>query len=256
MLLCHRKTITSFENLRTLNGQIYPTFTQVCIELGLLADDHEWSRAMQEGTVWMLPRALRRLFVCILLYCHPLHPNNLWSKFKESMSEDFSRHCPPQMAEKKALKEINKILIEEGKNIHDYLQILEIDDIYENEEQNEPVELENLLKKGVEQYQKLNEEQKIIVDKIIQSVEAAEDTRKSSCYFIDGPGGSGKTYTYNTLWHLLTGKGKNVKTMAYTGIAATLLPNGKTAHKTIGLSVPIYREDTSTISLNSKKHKN
>ncbi|XP_057332074.1 uncharacterized protein LOC130671942 [Microplitis mediator] len=39
--------------------------------------------------------------------------------------------------------------------------------------------------------------------------------------------------------------------MAYTGIAATLLPNGKTVHKTFGLPVPMFSDSSSHIKPNS-----
>lgn len=41
--------------------------------------------------------------------------------------------------------------------------------------------------------------------------------------------------------------------MAYTGIAATLLPNGRTVHKTLGLPVPILINSTSNIEMQSKE---
>ncbi|XP_058795245.1 ATP-dependent DNA helicase pif1-like [Phymastichus coffea] len=39
--------------------------------------------------------------------------------------------------------------------------------------------------------------------------------------------------------------------MAYTGIAATLLPNGKTVHKTFGLPVPMFNDSSSNIKIQS-----
>lgn len=41
--------------------------------------------------------------------------------------------------------------------------------------------------------------------------------------------------------------------MACTGIAATLLPNGKTVHKTFGLPVPLFSDSSSSIKPNSKQ---
>ena len=41
--------------------------------------------------------------------------------------------------------------------------------------------------------------------------------------------------------------------MAYTGIAAILLPKGKTAHKTIGIPVNTYSDSTSNIKAQSKE---
>ncbi|XP_008212376.1 ATP-dependent DNA helicase PIF1-like [Nasonia vitripennis] len=41
--------------------------------------------------------------------------------------------------------------------------------------------------------------------------------------------------------------------MAFTGIAATLLPNGRTVHKTLGLPVPLYNDSSSSIKVQSKE---
>ncbi|XP_058810133.1 uncharacterized protein LOC131675242 [Phymastichus coffea] len=41
--------------------------------------------------------------------------------------------------------------------------------------------------------------------------------------------------------------------MAYTGIAATLLPNGKTVHKTFGLPVPMFHDSSSNIKIQSQE---
>ncbi|KAL7075397.1 hypothetical protein ACQ4LE_005045 [Meloidogyne hapla] len=56
-------------------------------------------------------------------------------------------------------------------------------------------------------------------------------------YFLSGPGGSGKTFVISTLVHLLRGMKKKVSTMAFTGIAATLLPGGRTMHNRFGLNL-------------------
>ena len=41
--------------------------------------------------------------------------------------------------------------------------------------------------------------------------------------------------------------------MAFTGIAATLLPNGKTVHKTFALPVPFFSDSSSNIKIQSKE---
>ncbi|XP_036141530.1 ATP-dependent DNA helicase pif1-like [Monomorium pharaonis] len=66
-------------------------------------------------------------------------------------------------------------------------------------------------------------------------------------------GGSGKTFIYTTLYYLLRNKGKVVSTMAFTGIAATLLPSGKTVHKVFGLPVLLFNDSTSNIKIQSKE---
>ena len=71
--------------------------------------------------------------------------------------------------------------------------------------------------------------------------------------YIDGPGGSGKTFIYSTLYNLLRSKNKKVNRMAFTGIAAILLPHGKTVHKSFGLPVPLLSDFSSTTTAESKE---
>lgn len=75
----------------------------------------------------------------------------------------------------------------------------------------------------------------------------------AKCFYIYSPGGLGKTFVYTTLYYLLKDKGKNVATMAFTGIAATLLSHGKTVHETLGLPVPLFADSFSNIRIQSKE---
>ena len=72
-------------------------------------------------------------------------------------------------------------------------------------------------------------------------------------FFIDGPGGTGKTFVYKTLYHILCGKNYKVHIMAYTGIAATSLPFGLTRHETFGLKVPLSSDSVSCIRPGSSR---
>ena len=53
--------------------------------------------------------------------------------------------------------------------------------------------------------------------------------------FLDGPGGSGKTFLYKTLIHSFI-KIKKKLSMAWTGIASISLPKGMTNHRTFRLN--------------------
>ncbi|KAE9400316.1 hypothetical protein BT96DRAFT_742954, partial [Gymnopus androsaceus JB14] len=56
-------------------------------------------------------------------------------------------------------------------------------------------------------------------------------------FFLDGPGGTGKMFVYITLCHTLRGEGSVILCVASTGIAALILPGGRTAHSM--LKIPI-----------------
>ena len=95
-----------------------------------------------------------------------------------------------------------------------------------------------------EQYNQLNFDQKEIVDIILQ-VSNIIDYNGFKCFYIDGPVGSGKTFVYRDLYNLLKSQNKKICCMEFTGSAATILPNRKTAHKVLGLPVPLLSDSSS-----------
>ena len=60
-------------------------------------------------------------------------------------------------------------------------------------------------------------------------------------FFIDGPGGTGKTFLYKTLLANIRSRGYIALATASSGIAATLLPGGRTAHSRF--KIPIEGEE-------------
>jgi hypothetical protein len=55
----------------------------------------------------------------------------------------------------------------------------------------------------------------------------------------------GKTFTYNLVYDMVRKEGGTVMCCAFTGVAACLLPQGKTMHATFGLPVPVHDESVS-----------
>ncbi|KAF8751723.1 Helitron helicase-like domain at N-terminus, partial [Rhizoctonia solani] len=80
---------TSFESLRTFEGQVFPTFKEACIAQGLLESDEEWARCLAEAAQYKTGRQLRRLFVVILTACHPMDPGQLWIQFCAQICDDL-----------------------------------------------------------------------------------------------------------------------------------------------------------------------
>lgn len=68
---------TSYNDLKAVNGELHQTFTSAYLALGLIEDDEEWKRAMNEAPIWMMPKRLRLLFVRILMHCQPVHSREL-----------------------------------------------------------------------------------------------------------------------------------------------------------------------------------
>ena len=86
MLLHHEhcKDKVSFEDLRTINGEILESYQEVCRSLGLLQDDREWDEALTH-----MPSALRELYVTILMFCMPSNPKKLFDDHYLDWTDDF-----------------------------------------------------------------------------------------------------------------------------------------------------------------------
>ena len=63
-------------------------------------------------------------------------------------------------------------------------------------------------------------------------------------FFLNGPGGTGKTFVYNTLCHQLRSEGTIVLCVASSGIAALLLKGGHTAHSMFKILVEDIHSDS------------
>lgn len=83
---------TSFEDLRTVDGVVCPTFQAACLARGLLEDDNEWELCLEEAAVMQTGHQLRQLFATILKENSPLRdPVALWDRFKQNICDDV-RH--------------------------------------------------------------------------------------------------------------------------------------------------------------------
>jgi hypothetical protein len=67
---------------------------------------------------------------------------------------------------------------------------------------------------------------------------------QQNIYFVDGPGGTGKTFLYNKLLAKVRCEGDIALSVASSGIAALLLEGGRTAHSRF--KIPIQLDETST----------
>ena len=92
--------------------------------------------------------------------------------------------------------------------------------------------------------QSLNEKQRIAFNEIIDKV----DRKKSGAFFIDGPGGTGKTYLYRALLAKIRSRGEIALATATTGIAASLLPGGRTAHSKFKIPLDLTEASNCRIS--------
>jgi KaiC/GvpD/RAD55 family RecA-like ATPase len=99
-----------------------------------------------------------------------------------------------------------------------------------------------------EMYERLNPDQKRVVDTLEASVDASEvDNQANRLFLVYGGAGCGKTFAYNVLYHRLMARGKKVVCASFSASAAILLPNGRTMHSAFGLPVPLKKDSVSRL---------
>jgi hypothetical protein len=246
---------TSFEALRTVNGRTCATFREACQLMGLLEDDAQWDATMAEAATVQSAARLRNLFIILLITCGPSNPGQLWESYKESLTEDIliqARRQNPGMTldytpdmfnqtliilEDKALGMAGKDLKQLGlptpqRTLGDRLSremlretSYDLNDLETYVSTNEPLLL-------VDQRAAYN----AILDRI--------NRKAGGIIFLDAPGGTGKTFVINLLLAKIRQQSKIAIAVASSGIAATLLHGGRTAHSTLKLPLNLTQCET------------
>ncbi|GBP21816.1 hypothetical protein EVAR_6788_1 [Eumeta japonica] len=78
----------SFQDIRKVNGQQYPTYKDACLALGLLEDDNQWECMLAEAALNCTAIQIRLLFYSVD-YMFPARAQILWENHKDSMTDDI-----------------------------------------------------------------------------------------------------------------------------------------------------------------------
>ncbi|XP_031090920.1 uncharacterized protein LOC115995912 [Ipomoea triloba] len=122
LLLMNVRAPTSFDCLRTVNGQITSSFRDAAEKLGLLVGDFIVETSLNEAVLFQMPSSLRTFFATLLIFCDISNPISLWMKYKTHMCQDLLRtglHTNAE-AESLVLKMIPNIVQEMGKKTKDF----------------------------------------------------------------------------------------------------------------------------------------
>lgn len=266
MLLTVVRGPTSFVDLRTVGGRVLPTYEAACLARGLLEDDNEWRIALSEASETATPHQLRILFAIILSECAPSSPKVLWETYKESLSEDVLfalRRENPNLELNftddifnEALIKIEQICLKNyGKDLSD----LGLDrPVYNRHDARNSEILRETSYDGDSLRSYLNDNYPKLVDdqkKVFHEISSAIESERGGIFFIDAPGGTGKTFLLTLILAKVRQAGKIALALASSGIAATLLPGGRTAHSGLKLCLDPHRAGATAagVSPNSAK---
>jgi hypothetical protein len=244
----------SFVDLRTHNGVTYATFREACLARGLLEDDGEWRQCLEEAAFMQTGSQLRQLFAMLLVFCQPARPEELWAQYATSICDDLRRRLMRQsiadptndMVLDYGLFLLNELLLEYGMSLENFGSMPRPTRNWRTLTKN-PFVAEQLvydapseMAQAREREPLLNQDQRIAYDRITSST--LEES--NNIFFLHGPGGTGKTFVYQTVCHRIRGEGHIVLCVASSGIASLLLPGGRTAHSTFKIPVESLHEQS------------
>lgn len=254
MLLMVVRGPRSFNDLKTVDGEVCETFHDACLKRGLLEDDEEWEICLRDAAEIQTGSQLRHLFTTLLLFCAPTQPNLLWVTFRDKICDDL-RHKLYQLGRTNIMQNdiydyglhlIDDILHDSGRALSDFpcmpQSVLNWSDMVHNrlisqqmnyDSNSEAFQAHNLMLS-------LNDDQRAAFQRIWQSIIHNE----GKTFFVDGFGGCGKTYLYQTICHAARAEGIIILCVASTGLACLLLPGGQTAHSMFKIPIDTLDENS------------
>uniref|UniRef100_A0A914PGD5 ATP-dependent DNA helicase n=1 Tax=Panagrolaimus davidi TaxID=227884 RepID=A0A914PGD5_9BILA len=242
MLLMKVKGPQSFEHLRTVKGTIYPTFLQTAQALGLWESDELHMKAITEAFNEMRSIKQKRFFFAMVIaFNNPANPDEFLKKFLDDIfdrpGQDRDKTRPERY--QKGLRYLEFVFRKMGtncrtlgfdvpKDFEENCESADFDNDYNEADGDYKINDKVVSQKDYAEYKRgqLNPEQGKAFDEIWDAI----INKKGGFFSLIGSGGVGKTFFYNTLIFYCKAHGVNPMVCASTGIAATLLTGGQTAH--------------------------
>lgn len=234
---------TSFEHIRTFDGTVSISNHEACKLHNLLQDDQQWSHTLEEASHTRVASQIRQLFVIMLTSCEIDQPLVLWEKYKISMSEDILHQIRRHNQHPDIVEVYNHALLDLSKRVRSLNTTLtncgmpEPRGHFENDQEilAETQYDHQLLRSFVEEKEpQLTHDQNHVYRTILNSI----NNNMGGLFFIDAPGGTGKTFLENVLL-AKTRLSHIALAVGSSGIAATLLDGGRTAHSMFKLPLDL-----------------
>ncbi|XP_021974709.1 uncharacterized protein LOC110869798 [Helianthus annuus] len=253
----------SFEDIRTVNGELFPTFKDACYAMGLLDDDNEYVEAIKEASFDGHCRYLRALFATMLLTNTLTRPEFVWDKTWHLLGDDilYRRRketripdltLPEDQLKNQILFEIENYLISNGSSLSkfttmpypDHHSLRQITNRLINDELSQ--DINELQTEFCRMKECLTEEQSKVFNEIMHAI----DSQNGGLFFVYGYGGTGKTFLWKTLASAIRSKGQIVLNVASSGISSLLLSKGRTAHSRFKIPINLTEDSMCHIKPN------
>ena len=233
-LLCIVRGATSFDDLRSFMGVIYPTFKETCAARGMLLDDSEYIAVMQDmcDSICSVD-ALRRQFACMLVHCRP---SNAVTIFEMFLPELCGCEYPMPDDVQCTLWALECFSNEMGCSLLEWGFILPAPRMEINFPDDD---LDLHCRHRDAAFAQFSDEQRSAADRIIDAIASGS----GGIFYIQASGGCGKSFWANGVCAALRARGLLPVVVAASGLAATVLDGGRTAHSAFG--IPITVDDSS-----------
>ncbi|CDF35745.1 ATP dependant DNA Helicase Pif1 [Chondrus crispus] len=253
LLLTQVPGATSFENLRNIDGEQCTSFRQACLRLGSLADDADWKHAIRDSfRSSFVP--LSHLFATILAHFQPSDPLSLWNDHLHMFLTDIRNRARGQPIRKHQLRDDHHATSYVLGEIQEALQTVQ-PARFETAKRDPDTRSTSAARHAFDE----------IVGSMLPGVSVSAflqgsssavagpsmRTQNSRLFFLDAPGGTGKTFVLSAIQDFLRSRRKQVIAVATSAVAAVLLDGGRTAHSVFKIPIPVSAESTCNFSTNS-----
>ncbi|XP_027181704.1 uncharacterized protein LOC113780084 [Coffea eugenioides] len=246
---------TSFDHLLTVNGIRMNSYREAAFQMGLLQSDTYIEDTLDEAATFQMPSSLRNLFAVLLAFCSPSNPKYLWENYETELSRDYRKNSSltgynSDYTRMLALQELSKYLDQMGKSVNDFHLVSDYLGVTLDRRITKEIETERSVQFAEEDplmSSKFNAGQKCAYDSIMTQVFST----KAQSFFIDGPSGTGKTFLYRSILATLRSQGYIAIAVASSGVAASILPGGRTAHSRFKIPLDISETKVCQVSKQS-----
>ncbi|KAH9082717.1 hypothetical protein LEN26_004115 [Aphanomyces euteiches] len=214
------------------------------------------------------PSRIRYLFAIVLSEYKHANVTELWEAYKDSMTEDilFRLRAELQNPDLAMTHEIyqealaiivEKVVAMNGKSLEEMGIELPFDSNHQPMSsevlREQSYDVSQLSAFVVERRPMLSrsQEQLSVYTRLMEKIEREE----GGISFLDAPGGTGKTFLLNLILAQVRSKRQIALATASSGIAATLLDGGRTAHSTFKLPLDLHEADKVVCSIGKQTAK-
>ncbi|KAI7934342.1 hypothetical protein MJO28_017129 [Puccinia striiformis f. sp. tritici] len=252
VLLLHRRGATSFGSLRTVDNVRYETYHEACNALGLLIDGVLYDNTLSKASLFHSGFQLTEMFAMMCVHTPPSDPLALFENHYEPFTNDLTRvnmsrrdSSPLNLVERRflGLFRLEEIIKNLGSSLENCGIKLTNEERSIINELNGECEIEEEMSDVKQRLNKnclnFNREQ----EDFFWAVKTSLKKGPPRLFYLDGPGGTGKTLLLNTLIDYATFSGIKTQVVAASGVAALLLllKGGQTAHS--AFKIPIDAEE-------------